>query len=930
MSTHEQHTPTVPTSAVRNTGGRSGPQGLEEPTPDEVLRELCDKNYHQLLPLIAEKMQKEKEQQDKLNATPTDRTEPERRHGNRRSRSPSPVASVFKRLKQNRPPSPRPRPRKEGGVFNRLGGKEQSASARSDSRHQGSYKKETEVQPRKHHHRGTSSWETGGHSESEHSEGGHWKSKSRRHSHVKTYDGSGDPKDHLKLFQAAAKTERWAMPTWCHMFNSTLTGIARVWFDKLLRESIDSYEDLRTTFRENYLQQTKHIKDPVEIHHIKQRDGESTEDFMERYKPEILDVEGAPECMKISGFMHGEVAEFSHSRKKAPMPWKQPEGGHKPNFKKGFKNKQISDWNPDRFSLLTKTPKETFALEKGKFKAPPPMVTPTEKRDPNKYCELHVDTGHCTDECMHLRKKIDEMIKSVKGGAVTLRSSRVIPMECAMISGPSTQPPIPSQVLEEKAKVAIHLEYLEQTIAIGSTLTEKGRAELCALLRQNLDVFAWRPADMTKEEVEKLVDAEIIKEVHYHSWLSNPVMVKKHDGSWRMCVDFKDLNQACPKDGYPLLEIDWKVESLCGYPFKCFLDAYKGYHQIKMAMEDEEKIAFITSQGIFYYLKMSFGLKNVGVTYQRLVDKAFQKQIGRNLEVYVNDLVTKSHTEEEIILDIEETFKTLRQINMKLNPKKCTFVMQEGMFLGYKVNADRLKVCPDKADAALSLPSPRCLKDVQKLNGKLERLNRFLSKSAEKSLPFFKTLKKCTKKDDFQWTQEAEVAFKQIKKLIAELPMLNAPKEKKELIMYLAAAKEAISAVLMTERGGKQLPVYFMSHALRGSEINYTPMEKLVLDLLSASRRLKRWVILHRWFGAGLILTNPKGVEFTYAMRFRFEATNNEAEYEALIAGLRIAEQMGIKNLQVNVDSRLVANQVNGSYVAKESGQKGTNSSTQL
>ncbi|GJS86223.1 reverse transcriptase domain-containing protein [Tanacetum coccineum] len=378
----------------------------------------------------------------------------------------------------------------------------------------------------------------------------------------------------------------------------------------------------------------------------------------------------------------------------------------------------------------------------------------------------------------------------VKGGTVTIRSSRVIPMECAMISGPSTQHPVTSQVLEEKIKVAIHPEYPEQTIAIGSTLTEKGRKELCALLRQNLDVFAWKPADMTgvprhmaehrlnvregcppvrqkkrgqapernkaiQEEVEKLVDAGIMKEVHYHSWLSNPVMVKKHDGSWRMCVDFKDLNKACPQDGYPLPEIDWKVESLCGYPFKCFLDAYKGYHQIKMAEEDEEKTAFITSQGIFCYTKMPFGLKNAGATYQRLVDRAFQKQIGRNLEVYVDDLVIKSHTEEEIIRDIAETFKTLRQINMKLNPKKCTFGMQEGMFLGYKVNAEGLKVCPDKADAVLSLPSPGCLKDVQKLNGKNASLNRFLSKSAEKSLQFFKTLKKCTKKSDFQWTQKA-------------------------------------------------------------------------------------------------------------------------------------------------------------------------------
>ncbi|GJW05103.1 reverse transcriptase domain-containing protein [Tanacetum coccineum] len=560
----------------------------------------------------------------------------------------------------------------------------------------------------------------------------------------------------------------------------------------------------------------------------------------------------------------------------------------------------------------------------------------------------------------------------VEGGTVTLQSSRVIPMECAMISGPSIQPPTAKKVLEEKINIAIHPEYPEQTVAIGSTLTEKGRKELWIITRQ-----AKRQGDSLpernkaiQEEVEKLVDAGIMKEVHYHSWLSNPVMVKKHDGTWRMCVDFKDLNNACPKDCYPLPEIDWKVESLCGFPFKCFLDAYKGYHQIKMAKEDEEKTAFITSQGIFCYSKMPFGLKNAGSTYQRLVDKAFQRQIGRNLEVYVDDLVIKSRTEEEIIRDITETFKTLRQINMKLNPKKRR---------------------PQLA--------------ISEINGKLASLNRFLSKSAEKSLPFFKTLKNCTKKSDFQWTPEAEEAFKQMKKLIAELPTLTAPREREELIIYLAAAKEAISAVLMTDREGRQIPVYFVSRTLRGPEVNYTPMEKLVLALLSASKRLKRYFQAHtvvvitsqpikqllssseisgrmlKWkfelegydiqyrprtaikgqiladfimerpeeespdelmaepevlpepwtlftdgsscvdgSGAGLILTNPEGAEFTYAMRFRFEATNNEAEYEALIAGLRIAEKMGIKNLQANVDSRLVANQVNGSYIAKESG----------
>ncbi|GKD21261.1 reverse transcriptase domain-containing protein, partial [Tanacetum coccineum] len=242
---------------------------------------------------------------------------------------------------------------------------------------------------------------------------------------------------------------------------------------------------------------------------------------------------------------------------------------------------------------------------------------------------------------------------------------------------------------------------------------------------------------------------------------------------------------------------------------------------------------------------MPFGLRNARATYQCLVDKAFHKQIDRNLEVYVDDFVIKSRTEDEIVRDIEETFQTLRKINMKLNPKKCTFGIEEGMFLGHKVSTRGLKVCPDKVDAVLSLSSPKCLKDVQKLNGKLASLNWFLAKSTKKSLPFFKTLKKCTKKSDFYWTVEAEEAFKQMKWSITELTMLVAPMEKEELIVYLAAAKETVSTVLMTEREAKQMPVYFVGRALRGLEINYTSMEKLVLALVHASKRLKRYFQAH-------------------------------------------------------------------------------------
>ncbi|GKD26052.1 hypothetical protein Tco_1232266 [Tanacetum coccineum] len=187
------------------------------------------------------------------------------------------------------------------------------------------------------------------------------------------------------------------------------------------------------------------------------------------------------------------------------------------------------------------------------------------------------------------------------GGVLTLRSSKIIPTECAAISGLEGQPPTAHQAIEERIKEAINPDYPEQTIMIGSTLTQEGQNKLCDLLqrcplvRQKRRSQAAERNQTIQEEDGKLVDASIMKEVHYHSWLSNMVMVKKHDDSWRMCVDFKDLNKACPKDGYPLSEIDWKVESFCEFSFKCFLDAYKGYHQIKMAKEDEEKTTFITS-----------------------------------------------------------------------------------------------------------------------------------------------------------------------------------------------------------------------------------------------------------------------------------------------------------------------------------------------
>ena len=151
---------------------------------------------------------------------------------------------------------------------------------------------------------------------------------------------------------------------------------------------------------------------------------------------------------------------------------------------------------------------------------------------------------------------------------------------------------------------------------------------------------------------------------------------------------------------------------------------------------------------------MPFGLKNAGATYQRLVNQMFKKQIGRNVEVYVDDILVKSRKEEDHLDDLREAFNTLRQYHMKLNPSKCAFGVSSGKFLGFIVSQRGIEANPEKVRAILEMSSPRTIKEVQSLIGRVAALNRFVSKATDKCFPFFKTLKKV-----FAWTDECEIAF---------------------------------------------------------------------------------------------------------------------------------------------------------------------------
>ena len=216
-------------------------------------------------------------------------------------------------------------------------------------------------------------------------------------------------------------------------------------------------------------------------------------------------------------------------------------------------------------------------------------------------------------------------------------------------------------------------------------------------------------------------------------------MLKKANGKWRMCIDFTDLNDTCPKYCYPLPRIDTLSDAR--QEMLSFMDGFSWYNHIKMDKDDTSKVSFITNFGVFCYLVMAFSLKNAGAIYQRLVNQIFKDLIGKMMEVYVDDMLVKSLDKVDQISHLQEAFEVLRHHKMMLNPAKCAFGVRSGKFLGLIVSKRGIEANPDKIGAILDIEAPTSIKDVQKLTRRLAALGRFISKSGEKCLPFFKTLK---------------------------------------------------------------------------------------------------------------------------------------------------------------------------------------------
>ncbi|KAL5560487.1 hypothetical protein UlMin_036698 [Ulmus minor] len=301
-----------------------------------------------------------------------------------------------------------------------------------------------------------------------------------------------------------------------------------------------------------------------------------------------------------------------------------------------------------------------------------------------------------------------------------------------------------------------------------------------------------------------------------------------------------------------------------------------------------------------------------------------KQQIGKTMEVYVDDMLVKSLKADEHIDNLRESFEVLREYKMKLNPAKCAFGVTSGKFLGFMVNHRGIEANPAKIQALLNMESPRKVKEVQSLTGRVAALNRFISRATYKCQPFFRALRKGK---DFSWTEECEQSFQELKTYLGRPPLLSKPQEGESLILYLAVSKGAVSSTLIREEEGVQWPIYYTSKSLLDEETRYPEVEKLALALMIAARKLRPYfqahtIIVPTKFPLKQILQKPDtsgrlAKWLSCALRFRFKATNNQAEYEALLAGLRLAKEVSARHLLIYRDSQLIVNQVNSEYQAK-------------
>eukprot|EP00253_Pinus_taeda_P009637 PITA_09637 len=299
---------------------------------------------------------------------------------------------------------------------------------------------------------------------------------------------------------------------------------------------------------------------------------------------------------------------------------------------------------------------------------------------------------------------------------------------------------------------------------------------------------------LIEKEIKKMFEAGIIAPIRFFEWVSNLVPTRKKSREIRLCIDLRNLNQVSLKDHYPLPKMDHILQRVVGSSRISLLDGFSGFNQILVHPDDQDKTTFTTPWGTFKYVKMPFGIKNIGATFQRAMDIAFAKEIHDLLVVYLDDLTPFSKSNQEHLNHLRQIFMTCRKYGISLNPKNSMFALEEGKLLGHIISKDGIRIDPERIQSILQIPYPRNIKELQAFLGKINFLRRFIPNLAK----IIRLLSNMLKKDSkVKWSLETKQAFESIKTALTQTPVLTSPQFDKDFIIFSFSSEHTIDAVLL-------------------------------------------------------------------------------------------------------------------------------------
>ncbi|KAH9303528.1 hypothetical protein KI387_043890 [Taxus chinensis] len=378
-----------------------------------------------------------------------------------------------------------------------------------------------------------------------------------------------------------------------------------------------------------------------------------------------------------------------------------------------------------------------------------------------------------------------------------------------------------ASLIEETIDVNIGTEDEPRILKLRSLLTPEEVEIHTQVLKEHQKAFAFNYKEMTG--VTPHIAVGFIKSVDYSQWVSNIVPVLKKNGKIRICIDFRDINKACPKDDFPLPSINVIVDATAGFELLSLMDGFSGYNQIRISEQDQAKTTFITPWGTYCYAAMPFGLKNAGATYQQAMTYIFHDLIHKIVESYVDDLLAKAKKRCDHPEVLRIILSRLIEYGVTLNPEKCVFGVTGGKLLGYIISSRGIDVDPTKIWAVLEMVPPSSESGIRSFLGKLGAIRRFIPDLSFVIHPINNLLKKDYSID---WTEDCNEAFDAVNHFLLSPPTLMPPKLDRPLILYSRATNVSLACMLAQEDNDKrERAIYFIRRTLLDYETRYTQAE---------------------------------------------------------------------------------------------------------